>query len=99
MVGEHWVHQRSLHPAIPTPRIDAMLDAAARAGALGGKAMGASGGGCVLAIAPLEHVDRVRDAMSALGEPLRVRIALGGFHVEPADAAGGAARRPWTSVA
>jgi D-glycero-alpha-D-manno-heptose-7-phosphate kinase len=99
LVGEHWIHQRSLHPAIPTPRIDAMLDAAARAGALGGKAMGASGGGCVLAIAPLEHVDRVRDAMSALGEPLRVRIAHGGFHVEPADAAGGAVRRPWTSVA
>ena len=51
LVGEHWVHQRALHPTITTPRIDAIVERAARAGALGLKALGASGGGCVLAIA------------------------------------------------
>jgi D-glycero-alpha-D-manno-heptose-7-phosphate kinase len=25
LVGEHWVHQRTLHPAIPTPLIDTMI--------------------------------------------------------------------------
>ena len=28
LVGEHWAHQRSLHPAIPTTRIDAIIERA-----------------------------------------------------------------------
>lgn len=64
LVGAHWTHQRALHPAIPTPTIDRLLDAAARAGALGGKALGASGGGCVLAIAPADRVAEVRAALA-----------------------------------
>ncbi len=48
---KHWEHQRALHPAIPTPLIDEIVKRAAGAGALGSKAMGASGGGCVLVIA------------------------------------------------
>src|SRR5262249_13349475 len=51
LVGEQWTHQRSLHPAIPTERIDQLLAAGMAAGAIGGKALGASGGGCVLLIA------------------------------------------------
>jgi D-glycero-alpha-D-manno-heptose-7-phosphate kinase len=99
LVGEHWIHQRSLHPAIPTPRIDAMLDAATRAGALGGKAMGASGGGCVLAIAPLERVGAVQEAMAALGQPIAVQLAPEGFRVAAAGKAEGSLRRPWSTVA
>ena len=26
LVGEHWVHQRALHPTITTPRIDAIVE-------------------------------------------------------------------------
>jgi D-glycero-alpha-D-manno-heptose-7-phosphate kinase len=81
MVGEHWVHQRSLDPAIPTPLIDALLADAAAAGALGGKALGASGGGCVLAIAADGREDDVRRAMAARAEPLSVSIARHGFEV------------------
>jgi D-glycero-alpha-D-manno-heptose-7-phosphate kinase len=80
-VGEHWVHQRSLHPAIPTPLIDRLLAAARQAGALGGKALGASGGGCVLAIAARDRADEVREAMAALGEPLEFRIDEEGVRV------------------
>jgi D-glycero-alpha-D-manno-heptose-7-phosphate kinase len=91
LVGEHWVHQRSLHPAIPTPVIDAVLAAATAAGALGGKALGASGGGCVLAIAAEGREDDVRRAMAMHARPLAVRVARRGFHVvrraEPADVA------------
>jgi len=67
LVGEHWTHQRALHPAIPTLRIDEIVARARAAGALGAKAMGASGGGCVLVIAGEENVDRVRDAVAPLG--------------------------------
>ena len=48
LVGEQWTHQRSLHPAIPTPTIDDIIARATEAGAVGAKALGASGGGCVL---------------------------------------------------
>lgn len=81
LVGEHWVHQRSLHPAIPTPLIDAVLADAAAGGAIGGKALGASGGGCVLAIAAEGREEDVRRAMAARAQPLLVRIARRGFHV------------------
>lgn len=87
LVGEHWVHQRSLHPAIPTPRIDALLERAASAGALGGKALGASGGGCVVIIAPEERADAVRTAVAELGTPLQVTIDETGFRAEDQAAA------------
>lgn len=97
LVGEHWVHQRSLHPGIPTPLIDQLLEDATRAGALGGKAMGASGGGCVLAIAPADGVEPVRQAMGRLATLLPFHIAPHGFHVvDPADPITGSLR-PWTS--
>lgn len=74
LVGEHWVHQRSLHPAIPTARIDAIIEGARAAGALGAKALGASGGGCVLVIAADGAEDAVRDAVAPLGERLPFAI-------------------------
>lgn len=70
MVGEHWVHQRSLHSTIPTARIDEIVRAASRAGASGAKAMGASGGGCVLVIAKADSIVGVRAAVDPLGAVL-----------------------------
>src|SRR5262245_29687498 len=66
LVWEHWQHQRSLHPSIPTPLIDSILERARAAGAHGGKALGASGGGCVLIISRDDNVDRVTTAVTAL---------------------------------
>mgnify|MGYP000296261769 CR=1 FL=1 len=81
LVGEHWVHQRSLHPAIATPRIDTMITRALAAGALGAKPLGASGGGCVLVIAARDRVHDVAAAIDGLGEPLPFRIAQHGVDV------------------
>lgn len=81
LVGEHWAHQRALHPAIPTPRIDALLDAARRAGALGGKALGASGGGCVMVVAPDGGEEPVRRALGQDATLLPVRPDLDGFRI------------------
>ena len=78
LVGEHWAHQRSLHPAIPTPRIDAIVERARAAGARGAKALGASGGGCVLLLAPREGDAAVRAAASTLGQLLPFTIAAHG---------------------
>jgi D-glycero-alpha-D-manno-heptose-7-phosphate kinase len=70
LMGEHWQHQRSLHPSIPTPRIDEIVATAHRAGALGCKAMGASGGGCVLILSRAAHTASVRRALAGLGDVL-----------------------------
>jgi D-glycero-alpha-D-manno-heptose-7-phosphate kinase len=88
LVGEHWAHQRSLHPAIPTPRIDAIIERARAAGALGAKALGASGGGCVLVIARRGNASSVASAVSALGPLLPFTIAERGVETsltEPVD--------------
>jgi D-glycero-alpha-D-manno-heptose-7-phosphate kinase len=82
LVGEHWIHQRALHPAIPTPRIDEIVARAKAAGACGAKAMGASGGGCVLVIAGQDNVERVRDAVAPLGTILPFRVDLGGLALD-----------------
>ena len=81
LVGEHWTHQRALHAAITTPRIEAALDAAMRAGALGGKALGASGGGCVVVIAADGREDEVRRAVAGVVEPLDVGVDREGLVV------------------
>jgi D-glycero-alpha-D-manno-heptose-7-phosphate kinase len=81
LVGEHWVHQRGLHPGITTDRIELALERARRAGALGGKALGASGGGCIVAIAPADDDGRVRAAMGGVAELLDARIDRAGVTV------------------
>ena len=75
LVAEQWRHQRSLHPAIPTPLIDEIIAQGAAAGAIGAKALGASGGGCVLLIAKRGMSDRVREAVTPLGELLPFSVA------------------------
>jgi D-glycero-alpha-D-manno-heptose-7-phosphate kinase len=79
LVGEHWLHQRALHPAITTPLIDRIIDVATAAGAIGGKALGASGGGCVLLIAARGFEEAVRRAVEELATVLPFAIDHQGF--------------------
>lgn len=74
LVGEQWKHQRSLDPAIPTPLIDRMIAAATAAGAIGCKALGASGGGCVLMIAGEGRADEVRAAVTTMGTEITYSV-------------------------
>jgi D-glycero-alpha-D-manno-heptose-7-phosphate kinase len=82
LVDEHWVHQKSLHPRITTARIDALEGAVRAAGATGFKALGASGGGCVLAISSAGDAEAVRRAAAGLGTVLPWRVARDGVRVE-----------------
>jgi D-glycero-alpha-D-manno-heptose-7-phosphate kinase len=85
LVDEHWRHQRALHPRITTPAIERVLDVARRAGALGGKALGASGGGSVLVIAGRDTGAQVRAAVAAVGDVLDFRIDESGATVEGSE--------------
>jgi D-glycero-alpha-D-manno-heptose-7-phosphate kinase len=81
LVGEHWEHQRTLHEKITTPSIDGILNAAQAHGALGGKALGASGGGSVLIISPPERADEVRAHISPLARLLPFVVDTEGAQV------------------
>jgi len=81
LLHEHWVHQRQLHPRITTPKIETIVETALRHGALGLKALGASGGGCVLAIADDGREDELAAALAPLGERLRYDIDRDGFQI------------------
>ena len=85
LVGEHWEYQRMLHPAITTPRIDAIIATARDRGAYGAKALGASGGGCVLVMAPRERTPILRRDLAELGVLLPVAIDHEGFRVLRSD--------------
>jgi len=82
LLAEHWTHQRSLHRSIPTARIDEVIARAAAAGALGAKALGASGGGCVLALAAEGREGAVRAAVAPFGEIVDVAVDDAGVTVE-----------------
>jgi D-glycero-alpha-D-manno-heptose-7-phosphate kinase len=81
LVGEHWEHQRALHEKITTPSIDRLLGTARAHGALGGKALGASGGGSVLIIAPEARADEVRAQVAPLARLLPFVVDTEGAHV------------------
>ena len=86
LIGEHWVHQRALHPAIPTPRIDAIIEQSMAQGAFGAKALGASGGGCVLIVSPQQRTPALRHSLAELGVLLPLTVDHEGFRVLRAGA-------------
>ena len=81
LVGEHWIHQRALHPSITTDGIDAIHAACVRAGALGMKALGASGGGCVMAIARDGDEESLAGVLAPLGTRLDFTVDRTGFRL------------------
>ena len=72
MLHESWQLKRSLTDVISTPHIDAIYDAAREAGALGGKLLGAGGGGFMLIYAdPSKHATIKERLKSLLHVPFK----------------------------
>ncbi len=69
-LADNWRWQRALHPSVTTPEIDSFYDRALSAGALGGKALGAGGGGCLLFFADADREHEVRQALAGAGASL-----------------------------
>lgn len=61
-----WHLKKGISTAISTNSIDAQYSKAIRAGAIGGKLLGAGGGGFLLFYVPLDKQAAVRDALSGL---------------------------------
>jgi D-glycero-alpha-D-manno-heptose-7-phosphate kinase len=63
LLHESWMIKRSLTRKITTPFIDEIYEVAIKAGALGGKLLGAGGGGCILFFVEPERQDKVREEL------------------------------------
>ena len=68
MLDESWKIKRSLSNKIATPYIDELYDTAIDAGALGGKLLGAGGGGFVLLFVEPHNKAKVRERLKDLLE-------------------------------
>ena len=66
LLHETWILKRSLTSRITSPFIDEVYEAARCAGALGGKLLGAGGGGFMLFYVRPEAQQRVKDALRTL---------------------------------
>jgi D-glycero-alpha-D-manno-heptose-7-phosphate kinase len=73
LLHEGWELKRSLGFGITMNTVDEWYTAATRAGATGGKLLGAGGGGFLLVMAPPERHEAIREA---LGRPREIRFEI-----------------------
>lgn len=80
LMHEHWEHKKRRTVSVTNPQIDEWYELGRRNGALGGKLVGAGGGGFLMFYA--EDHRRLRTAMSAAGlEEIRFRFDFEGTKV------------------
>ena len=87
MLHESWTLKRELADEVTTPLIDMIYEAARCAGALGGKLLGAGGGGFMLLFAKPEDQPSIREKLRGLIE-VSLRIGSTGSRIvvyEPDD--------------
>jgi D-glycero-alpha-D-manno-heptose-7-phosphate kinase len=80
LLHEAWMAKRSLDGGVSRSEIDAMYEAGCRAGAFGGKLLGAGGGGFLLFFAPPESHTALRTAFDGL-QTLEVRLNAPGSQI------------------
>jgi D-glycero-alpha-D-manno-heptose-7-phosphate kinase len=66
LLHQAWLAKRALSDKVSNARVDTMFDEARSAGAIGGKLLGAGGGGFILLFVPPEKQARVRKQLSRL---------------------------------
>ena len=66
LLDQSWQYKRSLSDKVSTSDIDQIYETAIKAGAIGGKLLGAGGGGFMLIFVKPELQDRVREALGHL---------------------------------
>lgn len=67
LIGQNWKHQKALDPSVTNEQIEMFFHEALEAGAMGGKACGAGGGGCLLFVTHANRQSAVSDALSRAG--------------------------------
>jgi D-glycero-alpha-D-manno-heptose-7-phosphate kinase len=82
MLHEHWTNKRKLASNMADDAIDGHYEAARNAGAIGGKLMGAGGGGFFMFYVRAGDRRRVHDVLAARGlRPMRFRFDFDGARI------------------
>jgi D-glycero-alpha-D-manno-heptose-7-phosphate kinase len=82
ILHENWILKKRSSPVITNSQIDHIYQTALQGGAIGGKLLGAGGGGCLLFYCPVQFQKRVKDALlSAGGEFIDITFEDKGVHV------------------
>ena len=82
MLHEHWTNKRKLAANMSDASIDEHYEVARKAGAIGGKLMGAGGGGFFMFYVRSPDRRRVHEALAARGlRPLRFRFDFDGARI------------------
>jgi D-glycero-alpha-D-manno-heptose-7-phosphate kinase len=66
LLHQTWLAKRGLSDKVSNPQVDALYDSARAAGAIGGKLLGAGGGGFILFFVPPDRQEKVRQQLSRL---------------------------------
>ena len=66
LLNQTWQYKKQLSDAISTPYIDFLYDNALKAGAIGGKLLGAGGGGFMLLFCEPDKQEQVKKALKGL---------------------------------
>lgn len=80
LLHKNWMIKRELSSHVSNTLIDGYYEAALEAGALGGKLLGAGGGGFLLVFAPPQRHAAIRQALAELHE-LPVRFSMSGSSI------------------
>ncbi|MGC8622738.1 MAG: kinase [Candidatus Micrarchaeia archaeon] len=72
LMDTNWKLKKKLSNGISDPLIDSYYEKAIKSGALGGKLMGAGGGGFLLFVAPKEKHKAIEDALGLRQEPFKL---------------------------
>ena len=67
LLSENWENQKRLHYSVTNPQIDELFELAVKSGALGGKACGAGGGGCLVFYCESDKEHLVRKTLEEVG--------------------------------
>ena len=70
LLHEAWMHKKNFSDKITNPTINKMYEDARKAGALGGKLLGAGGGGYLIFYCDFEKIDKVAKALEDLNGEL-----------------------------
>jgi D-glycero-alpha-D-manno-heptose-7-phosphate kinase len=67
LLSENWQNQKELHPSVTNSQIDGLFNIAIANGAIGGKACGAGGGGCIVFYAKPDCEHSIRRKLEQAG--------------------------------
>jgi D-glycero-alpha-D-manno-heptose-7-phosphate kinase len=82
LLHEHWMNKRKLAANMTDPVIDEHYEEARKAGAIGGKLMGAGGGGFFMFYVPPSARRKVYEVLTTRGlRPIRFRFDFDGARI------------------